>query len=94
MRQYNYSYVPGVVFAFPWGYYADTSGRRRALLISSAGGFLFGAVSSFAPSWQFMLIVKLIGSSLYVYLLMLLNYCFFQHAMDVESYSLRIPIIF
>ncbi|KAJ8724646.1 hypothetical protein PYW08_016120 [Mythimna loreyi] len=53
----------GFLFAFPWGYYADTRGRRRALLLSTTVGFLFAAASSFAPNWQFMLVVKLIGSS-------------------------------
>nr|XP_049692953.1 putative transporter svop-1 [Helicoverpa armigera] len=53
----------GVLFAFPWGYYADTHGRRQALLVSTAVGFLLASISSFSPSWQFMLIVKTIGSS-------------------------------
>ncbi|CAG5033879.1 unnamed protein product [Parnassius apollo] len=27
----------GALFAFPWGYFADTQGRRRALLLSTSG---------------------------------------------------------
>ncbi|KAJ8718795.1 hypothetical protein PYW07_016351 [Mythimna separata] len=53
----------GFLFAFPWGYYADTRGRRRTLLLSTTVGFAFAAVSSFSPNWQFMMVVKLIGSS-------------------------------
>ncbi|CAH2040145.1 unnamed protein product, partial [Iphiclides podalirius] len=53
----------GVLFAFPWGYYADTRGRRRALLLSTSVGFTFAAASSLAPSWQVMLVLKIIGSS-------------------------------
>ncbi|CAH0582783.1 unnamed protein product [Chrysodeixis includens] len=53
----------GVLFAFPWGFYADTRGRRRALAVSTAVGFLFAAVSTFATSWQLMLVLKLIGCS-------------------------------
>ncbi|KAJ2947240.1 hypothetical protein O0L34_g16951 [Tuta absoluta] len=51
-----------VIFAYPWGFYADRHGRRRALLLSTFGGFFFGALSSFAPNWQSLLLLKLIGS--------------------------------
>ncbi|XP_026727143.1 synaptic vesicle glycoprotein 2B-like [Trichoplusia ni] len=53
----------GVLFAFPWGFYADTCGRRRALVVSTAVGFVFAAVSTLANSWQLMLVLKLIGCS-------------------------------
>ncbi|KAJ0177587.1 hypothetical protein K1T71_006460 [Dendrolimus kikuchii] len=53
----------GVVLAFPLGYYADTRGRKRALLICTALGFIFAALTSIATSWQFMLALKIIGSS-------------------------------
>ncbi|CAG5033871.1 unnamed protein product [Parnassius apollo] len=53
----------GVLFAFPWGYFADTQGRRRALLLSTSGGFIFAALSSLAPTWQIMLALKIIGCS-------------------------------
>ncbi|KAI8421251.1 hypothetical protein MSG28_008308 [Choristoneura fumiferana] len=39
----------GLFFAFPWGYYADTRGRRRALLLSCAVGFIMAALGSFSP---------------------------------------------
>ncbi|CAG9787469.1 unnamed protein product [Diatraea saccharalis] len=54
----------GVIFAFPWGYYADTKGRRRALLLSSSVGFIMAGLSSFAASWQVMLALKIIGCAL------------------------------
>ncbi|KAM3956295.1 synaptic vesicle glycoprotein 2B [Aphomia sociella] len=53
----------GVIFGFPWGYYADTRGRKRALLLSNAFGFAFAALSSFSISWQIMLVLKIIGCS-------------------------------
>ncbi|CAG5033882.1 unnamed protein product [Parnassius apollo] len=53
----------GALFAFPWGYFADTQGRRRALLLSTSGGFIFAALSSLAPTWQIMLALKIIGCS-------------------------------
>ncbi|XP_073953057.1 synaptic vesicle glycoprotein 2C-like [Choristoneura fumiferana] len=51
----------GVLFAFPWGYFADTRGRRRALLVSCTGGFILAALGSLSPSWQVLLVLKLIG---------------------------------
>ncbi|XP_072949757.1 synaptic vesicle glycoprotein 2C-like [Epargyreus clarus] len=53
----------GLLFAFPWGYFADMHGRRKALLLSTSVGFLFAALSSFSTSWQVMLALKLIGCS-------------------------------
>ncbi|XP_059054541.1 synaptic vesicle 2-related protein-like [Achroia grisella] len=53
----------GIVFAFPWGYYSDTRGRKRALMVSAIGGFVLSALSSFSPSWQVMLVLKIFGCS-------------------------------
>ncbi|CAK1543780.1 unnamed protein product [Leptosia nina] len=53
----------GLLFAYPWGYYADTRGRRRALLLSTAVGSLFGLLGSFSVNWQMMLVLKVIGCS-------------------------------
>ncbi|KPJ14145.1 Synaptic vesicle glycoprotein 2B [Papilio machaon] len=51
----------GVFFAFPFGYYADTGGRKRALLLSTIVGFTFAALSSFSINWEMMLAFKIIG---------------------------------
>ncbi|CAG4946251.1 unnamed protein product [Colias eurytheme] len=53
----------GLLFAYFWGYYADTRGRRQALLVSTSVGFIFGALTSFAISWEMMLVTKIICSS-------------------------------
>ncbi|CAG4946254.1 unnamed protein product [Colias eurytheme] len=53
----------GILFAYPWGYLADTRGRRLAILISTSVGFVFSFLSSFAINWQMMLAAKVIGSS-------------------------------
>ncbi|XP_072949758.1 putative metabolite transport protein YyaJ [Epargyreus clarus] len=53
----------GLLFAYPWGYFADMHGRRKALLLSTSVGFLFAALSSFSTSWQVLLALKLIGYS-------------------------------
>ncbi|XP_026330449.1 synaptic vesicle glycoprotein 2C-like [Hyposmocoma kahamanoa] len=51
----------GVFCAFPWGFYADTRGRLRALLLSGSVGFLMAALSSLSPNWQVLLVLKLFG---------------------------------
>ncbi|XP_013191515.1 uncharacterized protein LOC106135695 isoform X2 [Amyelois transitella] len=53
----------GFIFSLPWGYFADTQGRRRALMLSTSVGCLFAMASSFAPNWQTLLVLKFIGSS-------------------------------
>ncbi|CAF4817155.1 unnamed protein product [Pieris macdunnoughi] len=53
----------GLLFAYPWGYYADTRGRKSALLLSTSIGFIFGLLGSFSVNWQMMLAFKIIGCS-------------------------------
>lgn len=53
----------GVVFAYPWGYYADTQGRWRSMVLSTSVGFVFAVASSFSTHWLFMLAMKIIGTS-------------------------------
>ncbi|VVD05255.1 unnamed protein product [Leptidea sinapis] len=51
----------GILFAYPWGYFADTRGRRRALLLSTSVGFVFGVLCSLSIDWRMMLALKIIG---------------------------------
>ncbi|XP_053605818.1 LOW QUALITY PROTEIN: putative transporter SVOPL [Plodia interpunctella] len=53
----------GVIFAFPWGYYADTRGRWQALMVSTSGGFLMAVLTSLAPTWEVMLVLKILSCS-------------------------------
>ncbi|XP_075977143.1 putative transporter svop-1 [Anticarsia gemmatalis] len=53
----------GFLFALPWGYVADTTGRRRAILVSAAVGFVLSAITSFSTNFYMMLILKFIASS-------------------------------
>ncbi|XP_037298419.1 synaptic vesicle glycoprotein 2B [Manduca sexta] len=53
----------GYLSALPWGYYADTHGRRKAILVSATIGSTIAVITSFSPSFQVMLILKLIGCS-------------------------------
>ncbi|XP_045485236.1 synaptic vesicle glycoprotein 2C isoform X1 [Pieris rapae] len=46
-----------------WGYVSDTKGRRLTLVLSMAVGFVFAALSSFAPDWKSMAFMKLISST-------------------------------
>ncbi|CAF4817721.1 unnamed protein product [Pieris macdunnoughi] len=61
----------GLVFSYPWGYFADSKGRRTAILLSTSVGFIFGAISSISVNWQMMLVTKAIGSSFTLSLFML-----------------------
>ncbi|XP_037293478.1 arabinose-proton symporter isoform X2 [Manduca sexta] len=53
----------GFIFAQPWGYFADTQGRRKALLISATSGFFFAIVCSVSKDFFMMLAFKFIGCS-------------------------------
>ncbi|KPI99493.1 Synaptic vesicle glycoprotein 2B [Papilio xuthus] len=46
-----------------WGYISDTKGRRLTLVLSMSVGFVFAALSSFAPDWKSMAVLKLISST-------------------------------
>ncbi|XP_049870528.1 synaptic vesicle glycoprotein 2C-like [Pectinophora gossypiella] len=54
----------GVVMgAQVWGYIADTRGRRLTLMLSMSVGFVFAALSSLAPDWKTMAVLKLLSST-------------------------------
>ncbi|KAM3956303.1 synaptic vesicle glycoprotein 2A [Aphomia sociella] len=46
-----------------WGYISDTKGRRLTLVLSMSFGFVFATLSSFAPDWKTMAVLKLISST-------------------------------
>ncbi|XP_073952734.1 synaptic vesicle glycoprotein 2C-like [Choristoneura fumiferana] len=46
-----------------WGYFADTKGRRLTLSLSMSIGFMFAALSSLAPDWKTMMVLKLLSST-------------------------------
>ncbi|XP_045767292.1 synaptic vesicle glycoprotein 2C-like [Maniola jurtina] len=46
-----------------WGYVSDTKGRRLTLMLSMSVGFVFAALSSFAPNWEIMALLKLASST-------------------------------
>ncbi|XP_046967511.1 synaptic vesicle glycoprotein 2C-like [Vanessa cardui] len=46
-----------------WGYVSDTKGRRLTLVLSMSVGFVFAALSSFAPNWKIMALLKLASST-------------------------------
>ncbi|KAJ0175705.1 hypothetical protein K1T71_008864 [Dendrolimus kikuchii] len=51
----------GYLSALPWGYYADTHGRRKAILVSATVGSTIAIITSFSVSFKVMLVLKLIG---------------------------------
>ncbi|XP_072929403.1 uncharacterized protein [Epargyreus clarus] len=52
-----------VIGAQLWGYVSDTKGRRLTLVLSMSVGFVFAALSSFAPDWRIMALLKLLSST-------------------------------
>ncbi|CAH2085862.1 unnamed protein product [Euphydryas editha] len=46
-----------------WGYVSDTKGRRLTLVLSMSVGFIFASLSSFAPDWKTMALLKLASST-------------------------------
>ncbi|CAB3227911.1 unnamed protein product [Arctia plantaginis] len=52
----------GYVFAIPWGYIADTKGRRITILVSCTAGFVFSALASFSTTFTMMLVLKFLAS--------------------------------
>ncbi|XP_052758185.1 synaptic vesicle glycoprotein 2B-like [Galleria mellonella] len=46
-----------------WGYVSDTKGRRLTLVLSMSVGFVFAALSSFAPDWRTMALLKFLSST-------------------------------
>ncbi|KAH9639138.1 hypothetical protein HF086_018206 [Spodoptera exigua] len=53
----------GFIFALPWGYTADTKGRKKALLISSTAGFILSSLTSLSTDFYMMLVLKFLASS-------------------------------
>lgn len=51
----------GYLSALPWGYYVDTHGRRKAILISTSVGAVFATLTTFSTSFTMMLVLKLLG---------------------------------
>ncbi|CAH2040089.1 unnamed protein product, partial [Iphiclides podalirius] len=52
-----------IITAYPWGYFADTRGRRRALLIAIWGSLVSSVLSAFSFNWIMLAILKLLSSS-------------------------------
>ncbi|CAK1543779.1 unnamed protein product [Leptosia nina] len=52
----------GLIFAYPWGYFADTKGRKPALILSATGGFVCATLSSLSTRWEVLMVSKIIGS--------------------------------
>ncbi|XP_072949774.1 synaptic vesicle 2-related protein-like [Epargyreus clarus] len=53
-----------IVMSYPWGYLADTRGRKLVLMWAMCGSFISAALSSLAPSWQLLAVLRFISSAL------------------------------
>ncbi|GBP59856.1 Synaptic vesicle glycoprotein 2B [Eumeta japonica] len=53
-----------IVMSYPWGYLADTRGRRRVLMWAMVGSFFSASLSSLAPDWRIVAALRFIGSAM------------------------------
>ncbi|CAH2247625.1 jg779 [Pararge aegeria aegeria] len=51
-------FAGSIVTAWPWGFAADTQGRRRALAFSLWGSFILSTLSTFSPNWIVLAVLK------------------------------------
>ncbi|CAG5034031.1 unnamed protein product [Parnassius apollo] len=56
-------YLGSIFMSYPWGYIADTQGRRRGLIIALWGSFIAAVVSAFSVNWITLAVLKFISSS-------------------------------
>ncbi|XP_061704291.1 synaptic vesicle glycoprotein 2C-like [Cydia pomonella] len=52
-----------VVMSYPWGYFSDTRGRRKCLLLAMSCGFLASIVSVFSPNWIMLAVLRFVSTS-------------------------------
>ncbi|GBP21628.1 Synaptic vesicle glycoprotein 2B [Eumeta japonica] len=51
-----------IVVSYPWGYLADTRGRKLCLILSLNIGFAFACLCSVAPTWQWLAFFKFMSA--------------------------------
>lgn len=67
-------YVGTIISSQFWGIMADATGRRRILLISMAGTFIFSMLTAFTFNINTLIITRLFGGILYDCLMSLLKF--------------------
>ncbi|XP_023944898.1 synaptic vesicle 2-related protein-like [Bicyclus anynana] len=50
--------IGSITMAWPWGFIADTQGRRKALAFSLWGSFILSSLSAFSPNWIVLAVLK------------------------------------
>ncbi|CAK1578987.1 unnamed protein product [Parnassius mnemosyne] len=56
-------YFGSIFMSYPWGYIADTQGRKKSLVIALFGTFVAAVVSAFSVNWVMLAVLKFISSS-------------------------------
>ncbi|XP_063635477.1 uncharacterized protein LOC134806124 [Cydia splendana] len=52
-----------VVMSYPWGFFSDTRGRRKCLLLAMSCGFLASVASALSPNWIVLAILRFLSTS-------------------------------
>ncbi|XP_063540121.1 synaptic vesicle glycoprotein 2C-like [Cydia strobilella] len=52
-----------IIMSYPWGYFSDTQGRRKCLLLAMSFSFVTTVISSLSPNWIMLAVLKFLSTS-------------------------------
>ncbi|XP_063386202.1 uncharacterized protein LOC134672229, partial [Cydia fagiglandana] len=52
-----------IIMSYPWGYFSDTQGRRKCLLLTMSCSFVATVISSLSPNWIMLAVLKFLSTS-------------------------------
>ncbi|XP_061704290.1 uncharacterized protein LOC133515737 [Cydia pomonella] len=52
-----------IIMSYPWGYFSDTQGRRKCLLLAMSFSFVATVISSLSPNWIMLAVLKFLSTS-------------------------------
>ncbi|XP_063635476.1 synaptic vesicle glycoprotein 2C-like [Cydia splendana] len=52
-----------IIMSYPWGYFSDTQGRKKCLLLAMSCSFVATVISSLSPNWIMLAVLKFLSTS-------------------------------
>ncbi|XP_063367305.1 synaptic vesicle glycoprotein 2C-like [Cydia amplana] len=52
-----------IIMSYPWGYFSDTQGRKKCLLLAMSCSFMATVISSLSPNWIMLAVLKFMSTS-------------------------------